>query len=82
MLTAIPLIAGALELQRVSDDWVLTWVWVHPWERGTVLSREVFDLLDETYGSFLIEAPISGAMRSLIRKRRYDENRIIRIQRG
>lgn len=82
MLTAVPLIAGAVELQRVSEDWVLTWIWLHPWERGTALVREVFDLLDETYGSFFIEVPISGAMRSLIKKRNYDENRLVRIQRS
>lgn len=80
--TCVPIVAGALGIQRVQDNWVLTWIWLHPWERGTNLVDAVFNTLDETYGSFYVEAPISGAMRGLMSKRKYDENRIVRIQRS
>lgn len=78
--TAVPLIAGAIGFKRVQDDWVLTWIWLHPWERGTTLVDAVFDVLDAMHGSFYIEGPISGAMRRLMAKRQYDTSRVVRIE--
>lgn len=79
--TCVPIIAGAFGLERVQGNWVLTWIWIHPWERGTRLVGAVFDTLDETYGSFYVEEPVSGAMRGLMAKRKYDEKRIVTIER-
>ncbi|CAH0237548.1 hypothetical protein [Microbacterium foliorum] len=75
--TAVPIIAGAVGLQRASEEWVLTWIWLHPWERRTRLVDAVFDLLDAAFGDFFIEAPISGAMRGLMTKRHYESSRLV-----
>jgi len=82
LTTTVPIIAGAIALEKVEEKWVLTWVWLHPWERATALVDAVFDVLDETYGMFYIEGPVSGAMRRLMEKRRYDERRIVGIERS
>lgn len=80
--TMVPIIAGAVEFQKVGDKWVLTWIWLHPWERSTRLATAVFDLLDSAFGAFLIEGPISGAMRRLMEKRQYELSRVVRIARS
>lgn len=79
--TCVPIIAGAVGFQKVRSDWVLTWIWLHPWERGGRLVDAVFKTLDEVHGDFYIEAPVSNAMRGLMRKRQYDDSRVVRIER-
>jgi hypothetical protein len=34
-LATFPIAAGAAGLERASDRWILKWVWLHPYERGT-----------------------------------------------
>lgn len=81
--TMVPLAAGALGMRLIGDQWALKWICIHPWERGRLGSRSrptvevVFDELDERYGEFLIEGPVSKAMRALMSKRGYDPTRII-----
>lgn len=77
--TCVPIIAGAVGFEKVESEWVLTWVWLHPWERGGRLTEAVFKTLDVVHGSFFILAPVSKAMRSLMKKREYDESRAICI---
>lgn len=75
--TVFPIIAGAVGLQRTKAGWVLTWIWLHPWERRTKLVDSVFETLDATFGAFYVEAPISNAMRGLMAKRGYELTRLV-----
>ena len=63
------LAAGAAGLSRTDDGWLLTWVWLHPHERGRGLLDQAWDELEERYGDFAIEAPYSGAMRRFFDRR-------------
>lgn len=80
LLTMVPLIAGAVGFRLVQGDWILTWIWIHPWERGGALAQRTFDTLDEQYPGFFIEGPIRKPMRGLMAKRGYDgrERTIVR----
>lgn len=77
----VPLAAGCVALERVQDEWTLTWVWIHPWERGGDAVGTTFDDLDKRFGPFRILAPTSKAFAGLMRKRGYDDNRLGTINR-
>jgi hypothetical protein len=81
--TCVPIAAGAAGMLRVGDTWLLTWIWIHHWERGDRhhTTQRVFDALDAAYGQFKVEAPVSGAMRGLLKKRGY-ENRVVTRGKG
>jgi hypothetical protein len=79
ILRMVPVIAGAIGMRQVAGHWVLRWVWVHPWERGGRLTHRTFDLLDELYPDFKIEAPVRPAMRRLMHKRNYAKGRVVTI---
>jgi len=74
--TMVPLIAGAVAFRRVEDAWVLSWVWLHPWERSGELTHLTFNTLDQIHGPFLVAGPVRKAMRGLMDKRGYREVRI------
>jgi len=81
----VAIAAGALGMRRVQGEWILKWIWIHPWERGQLgdgpeqTANLVFRTLDELYGDFLIEGPISPAMRRLMEKRGYDSDRVVHV---
>lgn len=72
----LPIIGGAVGMRSVGDEWVLMWVWLHPWERGTgpdggTLSRKTFDALEAEFGKFHVQAPLSKPMRAVASRRGY-----------
>lgn len=80
LLRTVPIAAGAVEMKRVRGLWVLTWIWIHPWDRGDrhPTTKQAFDALDAAYGEFSILGPISEAMRSLMKKRGYEDRLVVR----
>ncbi|MFB2582353.1 hypothetical protein ACEXQD_13980 [Herbiconiux sp. P15] len=79
---SVPLAAGAVGMRRYGDGWALKWIWIHPWERGKLVRHNptpdvVFDLLDELYGEFRVEGPVTAAMRGLMTRRKYGPDRVI-----
>ncbi|MDR7381210.1 hypothetical protein J2S48_000725 [Promicromonospora iranensis] len=73
---SFPLAAGAAGLSRTDGGWLLTWIWLHPHERGRGLLDLAWDELEERFGEFAIEAPYSGAMRRFFDRRGVQPPRI------
>jgi len=62
-----PIAAGAGGMDRdPSGAWVLTWVWLHPYERGGRLFGDAWRALEARYGDFSLEGPFSPAMQRFI----------------
>jgi hypothetical protein len=74
-LATFPIAAGAAGLETEGDGWVLKWVWLHPYERGSDLFDEAWSELEQRYGLFSIEGPYSPAMGSFFRRRGVSETR-------
>lgn len=60
--------SGGCAFQKIGSDWVLCWVWIHPFYREQgVLSQQWTTFVDDM-GDFFIESPISNAMESFLKK--------------
>ncbi|GAA2535133.1 hypothetical protein [Winogradskya humida] len=70
-----PIIAGVAGLESENDGWVLKWVWLHPYERGTSLFDDAWNELEQRYGLFFVEGPYSPAMGAFFRRRGIAESR-------
>ena len=49
--TMAPLAGGGVEMEQPRDHWVLTWVWLHPFERSG-RSNEWWPALEKEFGDF------------------------------
>ncbi|WP_412540090.1 hypothetical protein R8Z50_30375 [Longispora sp. K20-0274] len=77
-IATFPIAAGAAEFIRHDDGaWMMTWIWLHPYERGNSLAGQVWDELEDRYGQFLIDGPLSPAMRAFLNRRQILNCRII-----
>lgn len=48
------------------DRWVLKWIWLHPFFRNRGNLKKNWNKLEEKFGNFLIESPISNDMKSFL----------------
>ncbi|QOG12600.1 hypothetical protein [Arcobacter sp. FWKO B] len=48
------------------DRWVLKWIWLHPFFRNRGNLKKNWKKLEEKFGDFLIESPISNDMNSFL----------------
>ncbi|MCY9877334.1 hypothetical protein OTK59_12285 [Vibrio natriegens] len=60
---------GGCLFSKVSDTWVLCWVWLHPYFRNKGLLSSAWKTLYNEFGEFSIETPLSPAMKSFLNKR-------------
>ncbi len=63
-----PIAAGAAGFMRDDEGWIMTWIWLHPYERGGRLIEKAWPELGARYGEFRIEAPYSPAMEAFMRR--------------
>lgn len=49
--------------------WVLFWVWIHPFFRNRGILTKHWKKFLEQFGEFIIEQPLSDAMRSFLEKK-------------
>ncbi|MFI5937849.1 hypothetical protein [Actinoplanes sp. NPDC051494] len=70
-----PIVAGAAGLESENGGWVLKWIWLHPYERGSLYIDEVWTELEGRYGAFFVEGPYSPAMGSFFRRRGVTDSR-------
>lgn len=67
-LATFPIAAGAAGFERDGDRWIMKWVWLHPYERGTGRFADTWNELERRYGEFYVEGPYSPMMEAFIRK--------------
>jgi hypothetical protein len=67
--------AGAAEFMRDDAGWIMTWIWLHPYERGGRLIEKAWPELEARYGEFRIEAPYSPAMEAFMRRHAITDER-------
>ena len=48
------------------DRWMLKWIWFHPFFRNRRYLKKNWNKLEEKFGNFLIEQPISNDMNSFL----------------
>ena len=69
---------GGCVFRDVNGNWVLCWVWIHPFFRKTgVLSRQ-WQTLNDELGSFSIEKPLSASMDKFLQKQS-SQHQLVRI---
>ncbi|MFG1995309.1 hypothetical protein ACGFJ7_35570 [Actinoplanes sp. NPDC048988] len=74
------IVAGAAGLEAEDGGWVLKWIWLHPYERGSLYIDEVWTELEGRYGAFFVEGPYSPAMSAFFRRRSVAESRFDSMQ--
>lgn len=55
------LIAGAIGVNRFTDGWGATWVYVHPYERGRRLIDDAWPFVKERWPGIVLVGPFSKA---------------------
>jgi len=70
ILVSAPLAAGCICLTKLNDAFVVSWIWIHPFERSK--SRHAlpqwWKKLSELHPDFALQLPLSKAMEGLLRK--------------
>jgi hypothetical protein len=51
-----------------APGWALQWVWLHPFERSHGVLTAAWPEFKSRFGDFLVEGPLSGAMRRFVAK--------------
>lgn len=75
-MATFPIAAGAAGLSTMERRRQLDWIWLHPFERGRRLMNLAWSDLEAAYGNdFLIQPPLSHAMRGFLKKRGIDRER-------
>lgn len=76
---AVPVAVGAVEVKIAADGSpVLTWVWLHPFERGSVW-RLAWKELIELHGDLYLQAPLSGSMNAFRQRVGVPDERVVRF---
>lgn len=57
---------GIQKFTKEPDHWVLKWIWFHPFFRNRGNLKKNWNKLEEKFGNFLIESPISNDMNSFL----------------
>jgi len=57
---------GIQKFTKEPDRWVLKWIWFHPFFRNRGNLKKNWYKLEEKFGDFLIERPISNDMNSFL----------------
>ncbi|PHO11684.1 hypothetical protein CPG38_11700 [Malaciobacter marinus] len=61
--------ACSFGIQKFTEEpnrWVLKWIWLHPFFRNRGNLKKNWNKLEEKFGNFLIESPISNDMNSFL----------------
>jgi hypothetical protein len=74
-MATFPIAAGAAGLTQENGEWLLEWVWLHPYERGGRLFDRVWSELERKYGQFHIAGPYSAAMEKFLVRREIQRDR-------
>jgi len=56
------------EYTNLKSHWGLQWIWLHPYKRNQGLTSSIIPFLQQKFGDFIIEGPLSKAMEGLIKK--------------
>jgi hypothetical protein len=59
---------GGGAFQNVSGEWVLCWIWFHPFFRDKGLLSRQWEALCLQFGEFAIETPVSPSMKGFLAK--------------
>jgi hypothetical protein len=79
IIRAVPVAVGAVEVKVVADGSpVLTWVWLHPFERGSVWEG-AWQELTELHGELFIQAPLRAPMDAFRRRVGVADDRIVQL---
>lgn len=60
-----------------SAEWLAAWCWLHPNVQRIGLLTEAWPQLEAMHGRFLLQAPLSPAMKSFAKKLGVDKGRIV-----
>lgn len=52
---------------KEADRWVLKWIWLHPFFRNRGNLKKNWHILEEKFGNFIIETPISNDMKYFLK---------------
>lgn len=55
---------------NVDPHWALQWIWLHPYERGRGRLTNVWGYFEEKFGNFVVEEPLSSAMKAFLDKKK------------
>ncbi|MEV6527227.1 hypothetical protein AB0M43_35380 [Longispora sp. NPDC051575] len=69
--------AGAAEFVEDDGGWTMTWIWLHPYERGGELIERAWEELEGRYGEFRIDGPFSPAMRAFLARQQIPDGRLL-----
>ena len=58
---------GIQKFTKAPNCWVLKWIWLHPFFRNRGNLKKNWHKLEEKFGDFLIESPISSDMNSFLK---------------
>jgi len=56
------------EFTHGDDYWILKWIWIHPFFRNRGNLKKNWEQMEEDFGNFLIETPISNDMKGFLKK--------------
>lgn len=56
------------KFKQEPNQWMLKWIWFHPFFRNRGNLKNNWYKLEEEFGDFLIEGPISNNMRAFLKK--------------
>ncbi|MDO9304201.1 MAG: hypothetical protein Q7T77_02650 [Sulfuricurvum sp.] len=56
------------QFTKDNDYWVLKWIWLHPFFRNRGNLKNNWNILEEEFGNFLIEKPVSNDMNFFLKK--------------
>jgi len=63
-----PIGACGFRFLKEESQWMLTWVWLHPFTRRRGYLSKAWDYFCRLYGDFEIEYPLSDAMKAFLEK--------------
>lgn len=56
------------EIYQNHKQWVLEWVWIHPFFRHRGHLLKYWNMLEQQFGDFLIKKPVSCSMKEFLKK--------------
>lgn len=54
---------------NLEPHWALQWIWIHPYKRNNGLLSKYWPFLEEKFGNFMVEDPLSKAMEYFLKNR-------------